>query len=139
MSMEVEISTDRSRVDVGLVHEFLSASYWAQGRSRSVVERCIENSLCFGAYQNARQVAFGRIVTDYAVFAYVADVFVVSEARGQGIGKQLAEAMLSHPDISGLAVTLLRTRDAHSLYTRHGFKPLPRPEEMLGRYGVVAI
>lgn len=131
----IEISTDPARINVELVYENLMSSYWAQGRSRAVVERSIEHSLCFSAYQAGRQVAFGRAITDRAVFAYIADVFVVPELRGIGVGKALVRAMLAHPDLRGLQVILLRTRDAGPLYAQFGFQSLRRPEEMMARYG----
>lgn len=131
---ELEISTDCGRIDVDFVHRHLSGSYWATGRTREVVERSMQNSLCFGAFRGVQQVAFGRAITDRAVFAYIADVFVIPEWRGQGIGKALIGAMLGHPDLRGLQVILLRTRDAASLYSQFGFQPLRRPEEMMGRY-----
>jgi GNAT superfamily N-acetyltransferase len=130
---DLEISTDRSRIDLDLVHAFLSTSYWAQGRSREVVERSIANSICFGAYTEGRQVAFGRVVTDRAVFGYMADIFVVPEFRGRGISKALVRAMLDHPDVAGLKGILLRTRDAHGLYRQFGFAPLQGPDEMMMR------
>jgi len=132
---ELEITTDQARIDLELVHRFLSASYWASGRTREVVERSIQNSLCFGGFQGSQQVAFGRAITDRAVFAYIADVFVIPDRRGQGIGKTLVAAMLKHPDLRGLQVILLRTRDAEGLYSRFGFQSIRRPEEMMGRYG----
>ena len=131
---EYEISTEPARLDIALIHHFLSESYWAQGRSREVVERSIRNSLCFGAYVERRQVGFARVVTDRAVFAYLADVFVLPEHRGRGLGKALTQAALNHPDLRGLSVVLLRTRDAHSLYSQFGFQALPRPDEMMGKY-----
>ncbi|MET0984502.1 MAG: GNAT family N-acetyltransferase [Steroidobacteraceae bacterium] len=121
-------------MDVELVHEFLSSSYWAKGRPRAVVERSIENSLCFGAFRGTQQVGFGRAITDQAVFAYIADVFVVPEFRGAGIGKALVRAMLEHPHLHELQVILLRTRDAGPLYAQFGFQSLRRPEEMMARY-----
>jgi GNAT superfamily N-acetyltransferase len=134
LSAEFEISSDPARIDVAVVHKYLSASYWARGRSRAIVERSIRNSFCFGAYHCGRQVAFGRVVTDFAVFAYLADIFVIPEYRGRGIGKALVRAMLEDPQLQGLQVMLLRTRDAHGLYKQFGFQALPRPEEMMGRY-----
>lgn len=129
MFTECEISTDPMRLDVTLVHEFLtSASYWAKGRSRVTVERALANSLCFGAYQDGRQVGFGRVVTDRAVFAYLMDVFVLPDHRGRGVGKTLMRAVVAHPDLQGLRLFLLRTKDAHSLYAQFGFLPLPDPE-----------
>lgn len=126
-----EISTDRARLDVALVHEFLRTSYWAEGRGRSVVERSIEHSLCFGVYQGGRQVAFARVVSDRAVFAYLMDVFVVPEFRGHGISKALMRAVLDHPDLQNLRLFLLATRDAHGLYERFGFRSLAEPERMM--------
>jgi GNAT superfamily N-acetyltransferase len=131
---DLEISPDSSRIDIDLVHRFLSTSYWAQGRSREAVERSIANSICFSAHASGRQIAFGRVVTDRVVFAYIADVFVVPAFRGQGIGKALIRAMLDHPDVAGLRVVLLRTRDAHGLYAQFGFGPLSDPDQMMGRY-----
>jgi GNAT superfamily N-acetyltransferase len=134
MPPEYEISTDPARLDIDLVHGFLSTSYWAAGRPRAVVERSIANSLCFGAYRDTRQIAFARVVSDRAVFAYLADVFVVEEYRGRGVGKALIRAIVEHPELSGLKVFLLRTRDAHRLYVPFGFGPLQNPDEMMGRY-----
>ena len=123
-----EISTDRNRLDVALIHEFLRSSYWAQGIPRAVVEGSIQHSLCFGAYLEERQVGFARVISDFAVFAFVADVFVVPEHRGRGISKQLMRAIVGHPDLQGLRRLLLATRDAHGLYAQFGFEPLTHPE-----------
>jgi GNAT superfamily N-acetyltransferase len=129
-----EISTDRGRLDVDLIHQFLTSSYWAEGRPRDVVERSIRHSLCFGVYGNdAAQVAFARVITDYAVFGYLADVFVIPACRGRGIAKALMQAIVAHPDVRNLKVLLLRTHDAHGLYQQFGFEPLPRAEEMMTR------
>jgi GNAT superfamily N-acetyltransferase len=122
-----EISTDPGRLDIQVIHEFLRSSYWAEGRSRSVVERSIEHSLCFGVYVGDRQIGFARVVSDRAVFAYLMDVFVVPEFRGQGISKALMRAVLEHPDLQGLRMFLLGTRDAHGLYAQFGFQPLAEP------------
>ena len=125
---ELEISTDPARLDVDLVHAYLSGlSYWAQGRERDKVERSLANSLVFGAYEGGRQVGFARVVTDRTTFAYLCDVFVVEEERGRGIGKRLLGAVLLHPDLQGLRRFQLVTRDAHELYRRFGFAPLREP------------
>src|SRR5688572_3487507 len=143
-----EISTDPSRLDVDLIHQFLNTSYWAEGRPRDVVERSIRHSLCFGVYardastgaeaatvaRRGAQVAFARVVTDCAVFGYLADVFVIPAYRGRGIASGLMQAILAHPDVQNLKVFLLRTRDAHGLYARFGFGPLPAAEEMMARH-----
>jgi GNAT superfamily N-acetyltransferase len=127
----LEISTDPARLDIDLIHRFLETSYWAKGRRRSVVERSIRNSLCFGAYLAGQQVAFARVVSDRAVFAYLMDVFVVPEFRGRGISKALMRSVLAHPDLQNLRVFLLATRDAHGLYAQFGFRSLTRPERWM--------
>jgi GNAT superfamily N-acetyltransferase len=131
LAPDFEISTDRARLDITLVHRVLGTSYWAEGRRRSVVERSIANSLCFGVYHAGRQVAFARVVSDRAVFAYLMDVFVVPEFRGRGISKALMRAVLDHPDLQNLRLFLLATRDAHRLYERFGFRPLADPGRMM--------
>jgi GNAT superfamily N-acetyltransferase len=121
------ISTDASMLDLEVVHGYLSRSYWAAGVPEDVVRRSIENSLCFGVYRGEEQAGFARVVTDRATFAYLADVFVLDEHRGQGIGKWLLEVILSHPDLQGLRRWMLATRDAHDLYRRYAFTELARP------------
>ena len=126
------ISTDRSRIDVDLVTEFLSTrSYWAPGMPREVLERAIAGSLCFGIYENAAQVGFARVITDAATFAYLADVFVLESHRGRGLSKWLMEVIIAHPSLQGLRRFQLGTRDAHGLYERFGFRPLAHPERMM--------
>ncbi|MBE0544381.1 MAG: GNAT family N-acetyltransferase [Verrucomicrobia bacterium] len=126
-----EISTDRRRFDVDQIHRFLSSCYWAANIPRCVVEQSIKHSLCFGAFCGGQQIGFARAITDYATFAYIADVFVVTEHRGRGVAKQLIRATLDHPDLQGLRRFLLATEDAHGLYARFGFKPLSHPEHYL--------
>jgi GNAT superfamily N-acetyltransferase len=121
------ISTDASMLDLEVVHGYLSRSYWAAGIPEDVVRRSIENSLCFGVYRGEEQAGFARVVTDHATFAYLADVFVLEEHRGLGIGKWLVEVILSHPDLQGLRRWMLATRDAHDLYRRYAFTELARP------------
>lgn len=124
------ISTDKSILDMELIHRFLSErSYWAQNISREIVERSIANSLCFGVYDGDRQVGFARAVTDFATVAYVADVFVVESHRGRGISKQLMAAMLEHPSLKGLRRWHLVTTDAHDLYRQFGFRELESPHK----------
>jgi len=121
----VEISTDRDRIDRALVHRFLSEeSYWARSRTREENDRIIEASLCFGAYEDGRQIAHARVVTDTVAFGYLGDVFVLPEARGRGVGKALMQAVLSHPHVRGLKRFTLVTDDAHGLYEQYGFRPL---------------
>jgi GNAT superfamily N-acetyltransferase len=131
---EYLITTDRSRLDIALIHDFLAnESYWAVGRSVEVVKRSIDNSLCFGIYRNTQQVGFARVVTDFATFAWLADVFIVSEHRGRGLAKWLMEVILVHPELQGFRRWVLATKDAHSLYTQFGFIPLHRPQRWLER------
>jgi GNAT superfamily N-acetyltransferase len=123
------VSTDRSRLNVELVHEFLKSSYWASGIPNEIVRRSIENSLVFGVYtadyEDDEQVGFARVVTDYATFAYV---FVLEAHRGRGLAKWMIEVITSHPRLQGLRRWMLATRDAHELYRRYGFAELERPE-----------
>ena len=121
----MEISTDRNRIDRALVHRFLSEdSYWAQTRTRAENDRIIDASLCFGVYEDGRQIAHARVVTDTVAFGYLGDVFVLPEARGRGVGKALMEAVLAHPHVRGLRRFTLVTDDAHGLYEQYGFRPL---------------
>jgi GNAT superfamily N-acetyltransferase len=134
---EYLISTDKERLNVELVQEFLKNSYWASGIPEEIVRRSIENSLAFGAYTEDEQVGFARVVTDYATFAYLADVFVLEAHRGRGLGKWMIEVITSHPRLQGLRRWMLATRDAHKLYRRYGFAELERPEifmEILASY-----
>lgn len=133
---DVEISTDRSRIDVDLIYGFLSESYWARDRPRSIVQTSIDNSLCFGAYIDDEQVGFARVITDYAVFGYVADVFVLDPHQGQGIAKQLLQTIIEHPDIQGLRLVMLATRDAHGLYEQFGFELIPGSERVMTLFAI---
>ena len=118
------ISSDKSKLDLHFVHRFLSQSYWAEGIPIDVVKRSIDGSLCFGVFDNDRQVGFARVITDEATFAYLADVFVDEEYRGRGLSKLLMETIINTPSLQGLRRFLLATRDAHGLYEKFGFKPL---------------
>jgi GNAT superfamily N-acetyltransferase len=118
------ISTDRSKLDVDVIHGFLARSYWAEGIPRQTVMRSIDNSLCFGVYDNARQIGFARVISDFATYAYVADVFILEPYRGRGLGKELMASIMAHPDLQGLRRWSLGTRDAHGLYAQFGFKPV---------------
>lgn len=130
--MTVEISTDKARLDVTMIHAFLSKdSYWVAGISRDNVEKSIRNSLCFGAYASGRQVGFARIVTDYVRFAHLMDVFVLPEFRGGGISKLLMEHVLSHPELRTVTRITLGTLDAHGLYAKYGFTAHSAPERQM--------
>jgi GNAT superfamily N-acetyltransferase len=131
---EYTISTDRDRLDIRVIHDYISnQSYWGKGRAMEVVERAIANSLNFGLYQNEQLIGFARVVTDYATFAWVADVFVLPEFRGRGLSKWLMEVMLAHPRLQKFRRWVLSTKDAHSLYARFGFIPLHRAERWMER------
>ena len=127
------VSSDARHVDRDLVWRFLhDEAYWSEGVPRDVVDRAIDGSICFSAFagdpdHGAPQVAFARVVTDRATFAWVCDVFVLAEHRGKGVATRLMDAVMSHPDLQGLRNVMLATRDAHRLYARYGFAPLADP------------
>ena len=126
------ISDNPALLDRALIFDFLrNRSYWAQEVTREIVDRSVENSLCLGVYLDGKQIGFARVVTDFATFAWLADVFVVEEKRGQGISKKLVAAVLAHPRLQGLRRFMLGTRDAHGLYAQFGFKPLAFPERFM--------
>jgi GNAT superfamily N-acetyltransferase len=130
------ISTDKTRIDIRFIHETLSlSSYWAKGRTLDTLQKSIEHSLCFGVYAGAQQVGFARVVTDYATFAWLCDLFILASHQGQGLGKRLVETVVSHPELQNLSILLLATRDAHELYHRYGgFEELHAPEKWMVRY-----
>lgn len=128
------ISTDRSKLDLAFIHAYLSRdSYWARGIPREVFTRSVEHSLCFGIYAETRQVGFARVISDFATFAYLADVFIDEGHRGRGLSKWLMDTIVSHPDLHGLRRWLLATQDAHTLYARYGFTPLSVPDRLMER------
>lgn len=127
-----EISTEKSRLQIDVIQRFLSEeSYWAQNRTLEQTRTAIENSVCFGVYDADKQIGFARVISDFATFAYIGDVFVLSEYRGQGISKWLMETMLGHPDLQGLRRWILATKDAHGLYSQYGFHGLKFPERWM--------
>lgn len=128
---EFLVTTDRAQLSEELVHEFLTQSYWAEAIPRETVARSMRNSLCFGLLEGGRQIGFARVVTDYATFAYLGDVFILEGYRGRGLAKFLLECILKHPQLQGLRRWLLATRDAHSLYEKFGFIPLARPDRFM--------
>jgi GNAT superfamily N-acetyltransferase len=129
------ISTSRERLDLDVVHGFLTNCYWAKGIPREVVARSIEHALCFGIYdRDAAQIGFARVISDFATIAYIGDVFVVETHRGRGLGKWLMECILQHPTLQNLRRWILTTRDAHGLYSQVGFVPVKSPERYMERY-----
>lgn len=131
----LQISTDRSELDVPLIYRFLSEqSTWAVGIPRTVVDRAIENSLCFGAYIDGRQVAFARVVTDYATYGSIDDLFVVPEYRGRGYARALLETLLAHPSLQGLRRLSVNTSNGRQLFEHVGFSAPQHPDTLLERY-----
>ena len=128
------VTTDKARLDLEMVHGFLQTSYWAAGIPAQAVRRSVENSLAFGLFKDDAQVGFARVVTDYATFAYTADVFVLKPHRGQGLGRWMMEVVLSHPELQGLRRWMLATRDAHWLYRKYGFTELENPQIFMEKY-----
>ncbi|NER78647.1 MAG: GNAT family N-acetyltransferase [Leptolyngbya sp. SIO1D8] len=132
---EFTVTDCRQDLDVELIHHFLSQrSYWSKGIPQAVVRKALENSLCFGLFQSQDQIGFGRVVTDLATFAYLADVFLLDSHQGQGLGKWLIECIVSHPELTGLRRWMLATGDAHRLYQKYGFVPLSKPEQFMERF-----
>lgn len=125
------ISTDNNRLDLLLIHNFLTHSYWAEGIPFETVKRSIEHSLSFGLYRDEQQIGFARLVTDYATFAYLADVFILEPFRGQGLSKWLLEVVMAHPELQGFRRWILGTKDAHGLYRQYDFTELKWPERFM--------
>jgi len=128
---DLAVSTDPSRLDRSLIARFLAGSYWAKGIPQEVVDRSIEGSLCFGLYRGPKQLGFARVITDYATFAYLADVFVVETSRGEGLGVWMMEVIMRHPRLQNLRRWMLATRDAHGLYEKFGWRSLENPERIM--------
>jgi GNAT superfamily N-acetyltransferase len=129
---EFLISTDRARLNLDVVHGFLTNCYWAKGIPRQIVARSIEHALCFGIYRDGgEQVGFARVISDFATIAYVGDVFILEKHRGRGLGKWLMQCITQHPALQGLRRWILTTRDAHGLYSQVGFTPVKSPERFM--------
>ena len=139
MTIDPIISTDKSKLDVGLIHDFLRHSYWAEDIPLAIVQKSIANSLCFGVYEGGSQVGFARVITDYATFGYVADVFIIPAKQKQGLGKKLMAYIMDFPELKGIRRWHLLTLDAQNLYKKVGFKTPANPEHHMeirkpGRY-----
>ncbi len=135
---EFSISTDKTKIDVDYVHQFLTQSYWSPGVPIETVKKAMDGSLCFGMYDNnsqtlpnGRQVGYARMITDNATFGYLADVFIDEKFRGKGLGKWLIKVILAHPDLQGLRRIMLATKDAHKLYEQCDFTSLNNPERYM--------
>ncbi|HYX25053.1 MAG TPA: GNAT family N-acetyltransferase, partial [Thermoanaerobaculia bacterium] len=122
------VSTDPARLDVDAVHAFLATAYWCAGIPRATVARALANSLCFSLYAGPRQIGLARVISDFATFAYLCDVYVLPELRGRGLGSWLMECVMAHPGLQGLRRFTLVTRDAHELYRAFGFTEVKSPE-----------
>jgi len=131
---EYTISTDPGKLDLDVVHGYLTQSYWAQGIPRDVVRRSIAHSIPFGLYHGGHQVGFARWITDHATFAYLGDVFVLEAWRGRGLSRWLMEVMSAHPELQGFRRWILLTRDAHGLYEKFGFTPLADPKRWMEKW-----
>ena len=131
---EYLISTDKSRLDLTLIHNFLTTSYWAAGIPLEVVRRSIEHSLSFGLYKEDQQIGYARVITDFATFAYLGDVFILEPFRGQGLSKWLMEVIVTHPELQGFRRWILLTKDAHGLYKKVGFTGVATPERYMERF-----
>ena len=131
---EYVISTDKSRLDLTVIHNFLKTSYWAAGIPLEVVRRSIEHSLSFGLYKEDKQIGYARVITDYATFAYLGDVFILEPFRGRGLSKWLMEVVVTHPELQGFRRWLLLTKDAHGLYKKVDFTGVATPERYMERF-----
>lgn len=129
--MSLIISTDKSLLQLDVIHDFLKNSYWAKIIPIEIVKKSIEHSICFGVYLDEKQIGFARVMTDQATFAYLADVFIVKEQQGKGYSKELMKFIMAHPELQGLRKFLLATADAHGLYKQFGFKELAKPERVM--------
>ena len=129
----IEISKDKSRLDINVIHEFLTETYWAKGRTKAQVETSIEHCLCYGVYIDNKQIGFARIVTDYMVFTYLMDVFILPDYRGKGYSKQLMKVVTEDPLLKSCKVWMLKTSDAHELYKQFGYTALKHPEKVMER------
>lgn len=127
------ISTDKEKLDLDFIHQFLSHSYWAKGRSPEAVRKSVDNSLNFGIYKDEKQIGFARVLTDYAVLAYLMDIFIIESERGKGYSKMLLEEIMKHPELKNIQSWKLVTKDAHELYRKYGFTTIKDPERHMQR------
>ncbi|GAB3261318.1 GNAT family N-acetyltransferase [Chitinimonas naiadis] len=130
---EYEIDTDPARLDLAQAHAFIASTYWAKDIPEATFRRSVAGALCFGVYQGATMIGFARVISDYATIAYLGDVYIAPEARGQGLSKWLMDCIVGHPELQGLRRWILLTGDAHGLYQQYGFTPLAAPERWMER------
>lgn len=131
MGSQIYVSTDKNKLNVPFIQNFLKDIYWAAGRTIEEVQRTIDASVCFGIYLDDRQIGFARVITDYVVFAYLMDVFITEEHRGKGYSSILIDGMMKEPQLQEVKIWRLATSDAHFLYEKFGFKALAHPEKMM--------
>jgi GNAT superfamily N-acetyltransferase len=130
--LHYEIDTDPSRLNSDVIHSYLSEqSYWAKGRTKDTTLQTLKHSLCFGVYVDREMVGFARVITDYAVFAYLADVFILESYQGKGLGKNLMQSIFTHPKLSKIQRWMLGTLDAHGLYEKYGFRTVAEPKRWM--------
>lgn len=126
------ITTEQNKMDFSVIHGYLSQSYWSKGIPEATLKKAMANSLCFAVLTDKNeQVGFARVITDYATYAYLADVFVIEAYRGNGLSKELVDAVKQHPELQGLRRITLATRDAHGLYSQYGFSELANPQTFM--------
>lgn len=125
------ISTDKSKLDLGMIHDFLRNSYWARNIPYAIVKRAVEHSICFGLYESDKQIGFARVNTDFCSIVYLMDVFILEPYRGRGLSQWLMECILGYPPLQDVRGWMLATRDAHGLYAKFGFTPLTEPEKFM--------
>lgn len=129
----IEISTDKNKLQIEVIHQFLTETYWAKGRTIDEVKKTIDNCLCFGVYIKDKQIGFARLATDYTIFAYLMDVFILPEYRGKGYSKELMDAIIKEPKLASCKTWMLKTADAHGLYKPFGYTELSHPEKVMER------
>lgn len=128
---EYTISTDRRKLNIDVIHGYLKNAYWCKNKPKALVRKSIKGSICFGVYHHKKQVGFARVITDSTTFGYLADVFIVPDFQGKGLGKLLIKTIMECPDFQGFRSWSLATKDAHGLYAKFGFKPLAEPEKRM--------
>ncbi len=129
---EYLLSTDKSKLDLKMIHEFLSTeSHWAKNIPYERVKKSIENSLCFGLYHGEKQIGFARVISDYSTIAYLGDLFILKDHRGKGLSRWMLEVIMNHPDLTGLRRWILVTKDAHDVYQQYGWAMVARPENWM--------
>jgi N-acetylglutamate synthase-like GNAT family acetyltransferase len=128
---DITVSTDKSKLDINVIHGFLSESYWAKGRTQEQVKQSIENAICFGIYLKNNQIGFARVLSDKVAFAYLMDVFILEKYRGNGFSQALLTAIFNNQELKNVSKWFLATRDAHGLYRKFGFREVARPERLM--------